>query len=228
MATLILKVSDKLFLRDPQDTELGRKIIEFSIELIEEMGFEQFTFKKLAKRIASTEASVYRYFENKHRLLVYLVSWYWTWVEYLIDYQIHNLDDPAQKLRIALRVLVESRRNDPASIHVDEELLHRIVIAESPKLYLTKQVSTIGKEGAFKAYETLCQRIAKLVQAYAPNYPYALSLVSTLVGAVHEQLFFSEHLPTLTEVRADPENPTDLLQYLENLTFSVLDKHATT
>ncbi|WP_089681755.1 TetR/AcrR family transcriptional regulator [Catalinimonas alkaloidigena] len=226
MATLILKVSDKLFLRDPQDTELGRKIIEFSIELIEEMGFEQFTFKKLAKRIASTEASIYRYFENKHRLLVYLVSWYWTWVDYLIDYQTHNLSDPAQKLRIALRVLMESRRNDPASIHVDEELLHRIVIAESPKLYLTKQVDAIGKEGAFKAYETLCQRIADLVEAYAPGYPYALSLVSTLVGAVHEQLFFSEHLPNLTAVRADPDNPKELLQYLEGLTFSVLDKFA--
>ena len=47
--------------RDPQETELGRKIIEFSIILIEKIGFEAFTFKKLANEIGSTEKSIYRY-----------------------------------------------------------------------------------------------------------------------------------------------------------------------
>ena len=53
-----------------------------------EIGFESFTFKKLAAKIESTEASVYRYFENKHKLLIYLVSWYWNWVEYRLDMEI--------------------------------------------------------------------------------------------------------------------------------------------
>jgi len=45
--------------------------------LIAEIGFEELNFKKLAIAMDSTEASVYRYFENKYKLLTYLVSWYW-------------------------------------------------------------------------------------------------------------------------------------------------------
>ena len=67
-----IQLNDKLYLRDPQDTKLGRKIIKHGILLLDEIGLESFNFKKLALRIESTEASVYRYFENKHLLLTYL------------------------------------------------------------------------------------------------------------------------------------------------------------
>jgi AcrR family transcriptional regulator len=60
-----LKMNEKLFVRNPEQTMLGRKIIQRSIQLIQENGFESFTFKKLAEEIGSTEASIYRYFENK-------------------------------------------------------------------------------------------------------------------------------------------------------------------
>jgi len=76
MAVLQIQLPNNLFLKDPQTTELGKKIIRESIQLIKELGFESFTFRKLSVRIESTEASIYRYFENKHRLLVYLVTWY--------------------------------------------------------------------------------------------------------------------------------------------------------
>ena len=80
-----ITLNKKLYLRDPQDSSLGKRIIKHSILLIDEIGFESFNFKKLAIQMESTEASVYRYFENKHMLLIYLVSWYWEWVSYLID-----------------------------------------------------------------------------------------------------------------------------------------------
>ena len=62
-------LNDGLYQRDPQETVLGQKIIKHSIVLIDEIGFEAFNFKKLASCMKSTEASVYRYFENKHCLL---------------------------------------------------------------------------------------------------------------------------------------------------------------
>ena len=68
MTIFHFKLSEKLFLRDPQETELGRNIIRLSIKMMDEIGFEEFTFKKLAVKIKSTEASVYRYFDNKHKL----------------------------------------------------------------------------------------------------------------------------------------------------------------
>ena len=51
-----MSLNDGLYLREPQDSKLGRNIIQSSILLIDEFGFESFTFKKLAEKINSTEA----------------------------------------------------------------------------------------------------------------------------------------------------------------------------
>ena len=53
-----ISLNEGLYLRDPQDSDLGRNIIKYSIILIDEFGIESFTFKKLAIKINSTEASI--------------------------------------------------------------------------------------------------------------------------------------------------------------------------
>ena len=99
-----LSLNEKLYLRDPQATDLGQRILQHSILLIDEIGFDQFTFRKLSQRIGSTEASVYRYFENKYLLFVYLLNWYWEWMKFRIDFNTMNIKDPVQRLKIALGV----------------------------------------------------------------------------------------------------------------------------
>ena len=43
---LQIKMNAKLYLRDPETSELGKGIIRHGIEMIYELGFEDFTFKK--------------------------------------------------------------------------------------------------------------------------------------------------------------------------------------
>lgn len=199
MTTLRLEMNDKLFLKNPQDTDLGRKIIWHAIKMIDELGLEAFTFKKLSQEIASTEASIYRYFENKHKLLVYLIAWYWNWLEYRIDFETNNLSLPDEKLSLAIHAICKQQVSDPSFPAVDEEALQRIVINESEKTYLTKQVDSDNKDGLFWGYKSICHKIACLVKAINPGYPYAHALISTALQASHQQVFFSEHLPSLTE-----------------------------
>ena len=94
-----LKINPCLYSRDPLQTDLGKKIIAASVDLIDEIGLEPFTFKKLATAIGSTEASIYRYFDNKHQLFVYLLNWFWEWMAIRIDLNILNLSDPATPFR---------------------------------------------------------------------------------------------------------------------------------
>jgi len=108
-----IKVEEKVFVKDPASSELGRKIITHSIEIIDELGFEKFTFRKLAQGIKSTEPSIYRYFENKHKLLLYLLSWYWNWLDYQIIFHTHNITDSSERLERALRILSEPAEFDP-------------------------------------------------------------------------------------------------------------------
>jgi len=75
---LQIVISPELYTKNPESSDLGKKIVSKSIEMIDALGFEDFTFKKLGIKIGSNESSVYRYFESKHALLVYLINWYWS------------------------------------------------------------------------------------------------------------------------------------------------------
>jgi AcrR family transcriptional regulator len=222
MATLAFKLNEHLYLRDPQHTQLGQNIIQKSVEMIDRLGFEQFTFKKLAEEIKSTEASVYRYFENKHRLLIYLISWYWHWMEYRIEISTSSIKDPEERLRSCLKLLAEEKKYDAAFEFVNEEALHRIVIAELDKTFLTKGVDDYNKEGLFAGFKAVCKKIALVVLEINPTYPFAHSLISTVLIASNQQVFFSDHLPSLTAIGREQDRHHKLYLFLENLVFQAI------
>jgi AcrR family transcriptional regulator len=218
-----IHLNDRLFLRDPQDTELGRRLVGESVRLIDEIGLEQFTFKKLAQRIESTEASLYRYFENKHRLLVYLVSWYWAWLDHQIRFHTHNVPDPARRLRLILGILTRAHHDDPATTGLDEAALYRIVVNEASKSYLTRGVDQDDQAGLFREYKQLVARISAVVKELDPTYPYPNALVSTLLEASRKQLFFAQHLTSLTDNTGEPTEQV-IYSFLESLVFRVLNQ----
>lgn len=218
---LQIKMNDKLFLRNPEQSELGKKIIKYSIELIHKNGFEAFTFKKLAEEIGTTEAGIYRYFENKHRLLVYIVAWYWTWLEYQVIYQTNNIADPVVKLQKIIRLLAAPVEDDVKTSYIDESLLHQIIITEGTKTYLTKRVSEDNKDKLFKPYKDLCAHIAEIMLEYCPNYRYPKSLASTVIEMAHFQSFFKSHLPSLTDF-SENHDESSIVAFLEEMLFRVL------
>ncbi|MEP2772471.1 MAG: TetR/AcrR family transcriptional regulator [Fulvivirga sp.] len=225
MAVLKLLMNKKLFLREPQDTSLGRKMVRESILMIDELGIEQFTFKKLAKHIGSTEASVYRYFENKHRLLIYLISWYWSWLEYKIDFSTQNIKDPKEKLKVAIELVAMQKQHDSSFPDIDEVVLSRIVVAESDKVYHTKQVDEENNDGLFRGFKSLCKLIASFVQEINPDYRFSHSLISTMLEAAHQQVFFARHLPALTELdRNDSKIDEQNTKFLTHLVFSAINQ----
>ncbi|MCB0487368.1 MAG: TetR/AcrR family transcriptional regulator [Cyclobacteriaceae bacterium] len=222
MAVLSFQLNNHLFVRDPQHTQLGQNIISKSVEMIDRLGFEQFTFKKLAEEIESTEASVYRYFENKHRLLLYLVAWYWSWIEYRIDLATNASQPAEERLKTAIDVIVEEKKFDPSFAFVDEVALHRIVVSELDKTYLTKWVDKDNQEGLFGGFKSLCKKIAGIVTEINPKYPYPNSLISTVLLAAKQQAFFSVHLPSLTNVSQDTNGAEQIHSFIKRLVFDTI------
>lgn len=194
-----VKMNEKLFLKDPEDSQLGRRILQKTVVLIDEQGLESFTFKKLAQELGTAEASIYRYFENKHRLLIYLVAWYWSWQEFRVTYHTHNLTDPKAKLKTVIDLLVDIRENELDHDFIDAGRLHRIVMTEGSKTYLTKHVSEDNKSQFFKPYKDLCAHIGDIILEYNPQYKYPRSASSMLIEAAHIQDFFRKNLPALTD-----------------------------
>ncbi|MBK0383378.1 TetR/AcrR family transcriptional regulator [Pedobacter sp. SD-b] len=218
------KMNGKLYLKDPEQSEIGKRIIIKGTYLIRKIGFEAFTFKKLAEEIGTTEATIYRYFENKHRLLNYIVSWYWHWLDYQVLFNTNNVADASIKIKTIIKILTWQLEENQSSIHdINLEDLHEIIIAEASKVYLTKHVSEDNKEQLFKPYKNLCQRISDVILSYNPNYTYPRSLSSTLIEMAHFQDFFMRNLPSLTDSSKE-ESLGFVRAFLENLAFSALEK----
>lgn len=217
---ITFRLNEKLYLRDPQETELGRRILEQGIRLIDELGFEQFTFRKLADALGSAEASLYRYFENKYRLLQYLTAWYWSWLEYRMDMFTHPTMSAQEKLRWHLHVLTEPKTKDPVFGFIDEEALHRIIVNEQDKTYLTKWVDEDNRDGLFRGYKTICGKLSALVSACNPAYPYSSMLASTVLLTCIQQQFYSEHLPSLTNISKGQSEK--LKAFVEELVFCAI------
>lgn len=190
-----------LSLRDPQATRLGQRILSASITLIDELGLESFTFKKLAVRLGSAEASIYRYYSNKHQLLLYLVSWYWDWVHHLVNQSILMTDVPEDRLRAAIQALTRPYVVNPNVPYINEALLHRIVINEGSKAYHTKAVDRENSKGVFLGYKSLSDEIAQLILEICPEFPYPRALATSLFEMAHNHPYFAEHLPKLTELK---------------------------
>ena len=198
LSNIIISVNDKLYVKNPETSDLGKKIIEHSIVLINEIGFENFTFKKLGEKINSNESSIYRYFESKHKLMLYLSSWYWGWIEYKLVFATSNVSDPMEKLKKAITIVTEKVEDDTATLHINESILNKIIIQEFTKTLLTKEVDEENKEGFFIVYKRIINRIIEIIVETNPNYTFAKSLASSIVeGALHQH-FLKEHLTTIT------------------------------
>lgn len=218
-----LSIPEGLFLKDPLQSKLGKKIISHSIILLDEIGFESFTFKKLAKAMGSNETSLYRYFENKHLLLLFLVVWYWNWVYYLMDYSIHNIEDPNRKLDLMIDNIVDATKQNPSVEFVNEKILHRIMTSESSKAYHTKKIDEENKHGFYLIYKKLIQKIADVILEIDKDFPYPHSFASNLFEMANNEIYFSEHLPRLTDVKVKNENydqVADLLKFYKNKMIS--------
>jgi AcrR family transcriptional regulator len=124
-----IKMNERLFLRNPEDSPLGKKLVRHGVLLINKLGFEDFTFKKLAADVNTTEATIYRYFENKHKFLVYLITWYWSYLEFKVVFTINNLKDPEIKLKTILKLLVEEpEKSKSPSDFIPEQDAYNLVM----------------------------------------------------------------------------------------------------
>lgn len=211
-----------LFIRDPQSTRTGRALLRNAVPLMEKLGFEKFTFRKLASEMGASEITIYRYFENKHRLLLYLLSWYWEWVKYSIQTNIQNVDAAGERLKIAIRTLIESDRRDTLVEYMNEEMLFRLVVEESEKAYHTKYVDQENKEGLFLTLKSLKSLIAAIILEIQPAYPYANSLSSTLLEMSASLRFYARHLPSMSDVSDLSTLDDQLYAYFESLLFSAI------
>ncbi|MDB4032045.1 TetR/AcrR family transcriptional regulator, partial [Flavobacteriaceae bacterium] len=218
LSTFKITIPEGVFIKDPETSVLGKNIITQGMELIHEMGFDGFTFKKLGTHIGSNESSIYRYFENKHKFLLYLSSWYWAWVEYNLVMETHSITDPKEKIIQAVTVLTRKVDNDSSNTPINLVLIHKIMISEFSKSFLTKSVDQENEQGLFVAYKRVHSRLQGFIKVANPSYNFSASLANTILAGVLQQYYYKDHFPSLTDC-SDINEP---FNYYINLIYKTL------
>ncbi len=213
-------LNNKLYIKDPQGSQYGRNLLNHAVDLLSEIGLENFTFKKLGVRMNSSETSIYRYFENKHLLHLYIQSWYWEWLTYSISINTLNISDPKEKLKKAIASIIYTPHREQLATYVDEENLYRIIVQEGSKSYHSIDVDKENKEGLFLPYKMLTKTIANLIKELNPQHKYPHTLSITVIEMIQDQIYFVEHLPRLSDLK---RNKTTLAQ-LEGIVLDLIFK----
>ena len=214
-----IEINSELYSKNPDSTELGQNIIAKSIELIYEIGFEAFTFKKLGVLLNSPESTIYRYFKNKHILLIYLTSWYWAWIEYQLVFATTNVVSPTERLLKSIDILTKPVLIDNSVSYINEVLLSEIIISESMKSYHTKSVDEENKKGYFETYKKVVQRVSEIVLEINTNYKFPHMLISTVIEGAHQQRYFADHLPSLTDTK---KGANSITEFYTNMVIQVI------
>jgi AcrR family transcriptional regulator len=215
-------LSGELYLKDPQQSALGQRILKHSIECMHSVGFESFNFKMLAQTMGSAEASIYRYFENKQKLLSYLCCWYWEWVHYLIDMHTMNISDPAQLLKIAIHELIYASEESSLTEYINENLLNQLVVMEGLKSLHFSNVDAQNEKGAFATQKNLAGKIASFIEMVNPKFKYSASLASTLIDMSLNQIYYATHLPRLSSISGS-DQLAELKKMTNEFAFAVLN-----
>lgn len=213
-----VEVNSNLYLKEPFSSDLGGLIVSEGTIMIQDLGIEVFTFKKLAQQIGSTEAAIYRYFENKHMLLLYLNAWYWAWMEHNLVFANSNIKDPLERLAMAIRLMVDG----PICLEnefLDPKLLRKLVVNESIKGYMTKSVDAEHESGIFTQVYRFGDRISNIIKEINPDYEFPKTLVSTVMESSLLQSFNSLHLPGMTEAK---HQGTERFQFFHQLVIKAI------
>lgn len=220
---ITVDINETIYLRDPLETNLGKKIIEHAIVLIDEIGFEELNFKKLAIAMGSTEASIYRYFENKYKLLAYLVAWYWDFMHFMVLMDTRNVQKSSDKLLQAISTLVNSLDSSVTPSFINHSKLHRVVVENATKVYHTKNVDSLNKVGYYVNYKKIIKTLSQMILEIDPKFQYPIALATTLIEQSLNNEYYIEHLPSLTDVTSKKANPRhETIKMIEYLLKRVL------
>lgn len=217
-----LRPDPALSLRDPDATELGRSMLSGGLELMNEIGLEAFTFRKLAERIGSTEASLYKYFPNKHRLLQYYFQLYWLWLRRLCGREAERSRDPRDALRRSIEAICGVWPRALPELQLDPEALRRLVIDEGMKSYLHKNVDADNARRLFAPYKELSAFLAERLSACRRGVPMPRSFATTVIEMAHSLPFAMEHLPSLTEL-SSRKDLRELARHLLHRTITYVE-----
>jgi hypothetical protein len=125
-----------------------------------------------------------------------------------------NVTDPKEKLIKILSVIIYSNKTNLNIQYVDESALYRIVLIEGNKAYHGKYVDDDNAQGFFNSFKELTEKISTVILEVNPGFKYPNTTATMLLELANISKFNAQHLPRLTDVKAEKNIEEQTLQIL--------------
>jgi len=224
MTKYSFSLNSDLYLKDPLSSDKGKDLLKHGAPLILSTGLEGFTARKLAEAAGLTEATVYKYFANKQKLLQYYFQLYWTWLAQQIKVFTAVEVDPYRRLIASVRLLSEMPEVAADPGLVSKEVLRQLVVVEGVKAFHHAQVDADNAKKLYAPYKNVAALFAEMILEVDPDQPYPYSVATTLLEMSHSLEYYRDHLPSLTDFPRD-QDPSKLTAFLEHFINRFISKN---
>lgn len=180
-----VNVSQNLYLKDPLSSELGIHILDKGLFLMNALGYENFTIKKLAEAIKTTESSIYRYFENKRKLAFYFLSWYCAMVEFLILTHISENDSLDEKINQIIGILINQHELKHCHPDLSYSDLQQLISADLEHIANSNDSAFLNLKN--EVTDSLIMRISHLLAPHCATSIKIKELIIMLFNDLHRQ-----------------------------------------
>jgi len=73
-------------------------------------------------------------------------------------------------------------------------------------LEIINLLTSKNKDGFFRSYKALIQQVEDVILEIDPDFPYPHSFATNLFEMTNNQIFFTQHLPSLTNIKVKKDN----------------------
>ena len=211
LSYLQVELAPSFYKKNPTSSALGKRIVSSGLDLLNSKGYLHFTFKELAEKTKSTEASIYRYFDSKEQFLAYCSGAYWVQLKHRLGMYTLNIPDSKTYFERTLDVLLNELQDEQYMLLANKDFAR---FRESSRRY---GLSILGILSDSKSRDELSADYASLmrevyqfiedaIEKVLPNSGFKDIIASSILSKTHMQSskakFLSEHLSNDQEINA--------------------------
>lgn len=115
--------------RSPEEVQkIREEILDKTLELINEVGFDNFTMRKLAGKLGLTATTIYQYYKNKEELYFAALTQGFDTLCDVVQEALEKQSDPKEKLREVIRAIIRFSLDHPNVYNI-------LFVSDVPKYY---------------------------------------------------------------------------------------------
>jgi len=115
--------------RSPEEVKkIREEILDKTLELINEVGFDNFTMRKLAGKLGLTATTIYQYYKNKEELYFAALTQGFDTLCDVVQEALGKQNDPKERLREVIRAIIRFSLAHPNVYNI-------LFVSDVPKYY---------------------------------------------------------------------------------------------